>query len=296
MRDDFSETDKRILASRVGWRCSNPGCRAYTTGPSQDLKLSVSVGIAAHITAASPEGPRYEAGLSHEERGSIENGIWLCEICARKIDDDQKRFSAETLRLWKIDSEEIANREIGRPQEPDRTLQPIRFSKIGVSDQCLWGPAHRFHKIPLQEGLRLDFGFHELPEREWSELHQSPEKCTIDPVLDIVIVNDSGHTGTVSAVGIELLYPWMALKGLGVAHKVPVEDVYIIELKKLEPNVPQVIELKDPVAVPSDIAFRYLIWLNGFHNAIGENESIIRLVVVYEGNIYRSRMVYMGVY
>jgi len=53
MRDDFSEEVKRIVASRVGYRCSNPDCRAPTSGPQIDIKKSLNVGVAAHITGAS---------------------------------------------------------------------------------------------------------------------------------------------------------------------------------------------------------------------------------------------------
>jgi len=79
MRDDFDAKTKEMLARRVGYRCSNPDCRKLTSGPQEDPTKAVSIGVAAHITAASEGGPRYDDSLSLEERSSVDNGIWLCQ-------------------------------------------------------------------------------------------------------------------------------------------------------------------------------------------------------------------------
>ncbi len=57
MRDEFAIAVKDTLAKRVGFRCSNPGCRKPTSGPQEDPSKSVNVGVAAHITAAASDGP-----------------------------------------------------------------------------------------------------------------------------------------------------------------------------------------------------------------------------------------------
>jgi hypothetical protein len=53
-RDDFTKETIETLAKRVGSRCSNPGCRAWTNGPHSDPSKALNVGVAAHITAAAP--------------------------------------------------------------------------------------------------------------------------------------------------------------------------------------------------------------------------------------------------
>ena len=53
--DDFPVNIKDVLAKRIGFRCSNPGCRQLTNGPQTDPSKAVNVGVAAHITAASPQ-------------------------------------------------------------------------------------------------------------------------------------------------------------------------------------------------------------------------------------------------
>ena len=65
-RDDFNPEVKDILAKRVGTRCSNPNCRQTTSGPREDPRKVLNIGVAAHITAASTKGPRYDHALSAE--------------------------------------------------------------------------------------------------------------------------------------------------------------------------------------------------------------------------------------
>lgn len=285
-----------MLGSRVGWRCSNPQCRAFTAGPADDPSRAVNVGVAAHITAASSGGPRYDPDMPPEVRRSTGNGIWLCETCARLIDGDSDRYGAGVLRYWKADSEELASIELGRPVNPSPELQPLRFSAIAVSDQCLWWRAHRLHKVRLNGGLRPDFGFHEVPRGAWPNVGKSAETHPIDPVLDVTLINDSSRTGTATAIGLELVESWTALKGLGVAQKVLPLDVYILELKRLEPRQPQMLLLPDPVAIPSGGLLRYQLWLAKFREAVGGNESLVRLVTEFEGRLHRSRVIYLGVY
>jgi hypothetical protein len=114
-RDDFSKGVREVLAYRAGFRCSKPDCRAPTAGPSSDSNKHGSIGIAAHITAASKGGPRYDPALSPEDRGSVSNGIWLCDTHAREVDRDYARFTSEILHTWKINAEEEARAMLGRP-------------------------------------------------------------------------------------------------------------------------------------------------------------------------------------
>ena len=75
MRDDFTSGTKDLLAKRVGFKCSNPGCRQPTSGPQADPAGAVNIGVAAHVTAASPDGLRYDAALTPEQRRAADNGI-----------------------------------------------------------------------------------------------------------------------------------------------------------------------------------------------------------------------------
>lgn len=115
LRDEFTAEIKHVLAARVGLLCSNPQCRAPTAGPQSDPVKVVNIGVAAHITAAAAGGPRFDSGITPEQRSAATNGIWLCQNCAKRIDNDAPRFSAELLRAWKIVAESLADSVLGRP-------------------------------------------------------------------------------------------------------------------------------------------------------------------------------------
>lgn len=101
-RDDFPQSVKRTLAERVGWKCSFLGCNQTTVGPdSGDTNGRINNGIAAHITAAAPGGPRYDPSLTPEQRSSIDNGIWMCRSHGALIDSDHTIYSVEQLKNWK---------------------------------------------------------------------------------------------------------------------------------------------------------------------------------------------------
>jgi hypothetical protein len=112
MRDEFSNQVKELLAKRVGYRCSNPDCRQLTSGPQAESTGSINVGVAAHITSASIGGPRYKESLTPEQRKAAENGIWLCQKCAKLVDSDLIGYTIEKLNGWKHMAEIVARNEI----------------------------------------------------------------------------------------------------------------------------------------------------------------------------------------
>lgn len=98
MRDDFSEEVKRTITNRVNNRCSNPDCGIPTSGPQLDPAESLNIGVAAHISAASIGGPRYDASLSPQQRKHASNAIWLCQNCAKLVDNDEGRFPENLIK------------------------------------------------------------------------------------------------------------------------------------------------------------------------------------------------------
>lgn len=112
-RDNFNKSVIEELKARVANRCSNPGCRVPTSGPKEGLGVN-NIGIAAHISAASAGGPRYDELITTEERRSLSNGIWLCSNCSIDIDRDEKRYSVDSLNAWKFKAEKTARSELGK--------------------------------------------------------------------------------------------------------------------------------------------------------------------------------------
>src|SRR3569833_1458542 len=114
MRDEFNQDTKLVLAHRASLVCSNPYCEAPTGGPQDDAGKALNVGVAAHITAASKDGPRYDPALSPDQRSSSENGIWLCQTCAKLVDNDHSMYTSDLLRAWKTNREICARNAIGK--------------------------------------------------------------------------------------------------------------------------------------------------------------------------------------
>lgn len=115
MRDDFPTQTKTELAKGVGYRCSNPECRRATVGANAAQDGTITIGVAAHIRAASPGGPRFDALQTPEARRSKENGLWLCQSCSRLVDIDPSKFTVELLGSWKRDAQDRAFRELVAP-------------------------------------------------------------------------------------------------------------------------------------------------------------------------------------
>ena len=288
-RDNFVVSAENTRFSR--WLAvSNPDCRAPTTGPVSDPARASVVGVAAHITAAASGGPRFDCALSAQERKSVSNGIWLCATCAKKIDEDCSRYTSSVLRFWRLDAEHHADQEKGRP-----VAAKLRFVVIGLDPDCLWRPSHRLGKVAAQVGAIPQVGFHAIPQDAWSTLGVSPNTHSCDPILDITLVNDSRKLSVLS-IGFEAHSVWSDLKGLPQPYKIRLTGGYVLTCGAITVGVPQMIQLPDPIAVPAGQPVRIKLTLSEFRAHLCGNESLLRLLVIADGDILRSRMINMGVY
>lgn len=145
MRDDFKADVKELLAKRVGMKCSNPNCRRPTSGPQENPKKVLNIGVAAHLSAASKGGPRYDHIMSPDERRSGANGIWLCQTCAKLIDNDPLRYDLDLLRRWRHLSEEAARLDIEAPVNAERIGRITDQELIRFYAQCFDRPAFQDH-------------------------------------------------------------------------------------------------------------------------------------------------------
>jgi tetratricopeptide (TPR) repeat protein len=125
LRDEFTRRTSLRLAQRVGFRCSNPHCQRATVGASPTTQAVLSIGVAAHLTAAAEGGPRFDATLSRDGRRAPSNGIWLCQSCARLIDSDPAQFPVDLLQRWKAVAEGRAYEDLLRGRSPAAVVYPI---------------------------------------------------------------------------------------------------------------------------------------------------------------------------
>jgi len=185
-RDDFAARTRQVIAARAGYQCSNPSCNAGTVGPQRDDHQSLSVGVAAHITAAAPGGPRYDTGLTPAQRRSAPNGIWLCATCAKLIDSDLQAYTSSVLRQWKRRAEEAARKTQGktalRSSRSDRTAEREirrRLKLRSALEICLLRPVgHRRgpHRVqhPYDKFHYSKVVIHSLADTAYPEVDPAP--------------------------------------------------------------------------------------------------------------------------
>lgn len=133
-RDDFLPSTKDLLAKRSGYICAYPSCKRMTVAGSDDRKSGLTMtGVAAHITAASRKGPRYDLDMSPEERASESNGIWTCQIHGKFIDDNPSKCSVVELRRWKVQHEKwVFDRVESGGELFNRGVSKLSFRSIGI--------------------------------------------------------------------------------------------------------------------------------------------------------------------
>jgi hypothetical protein len=122
-RDEFTPKTKLQIAKRAGWLCSDPECRRPTVGATSDAESEIMEGEAAHICAAAPGGPRYDAAMSKEDRRSAKNWIWMCKLHGTSVDSHDPKFTVELLRKWKAQAEHDSHRRVLYNDAPHGSVQ-----------------------------------------------------------------------------------------------------------------------------------------------------------------------------
>lgn len=119
-RSDLPPKEWKLLALASGNECAFPGCRRALSIPAEADKPGVVTGIAAHIVAASRQGPRGDFDISDEERdGSARNRLLLCPEHHKLVDDRPRVYTIQALRSMKTDHESrYVRSEIVVPDSP----------------------------------------------------------------------------------------------------------------------------------------------------------------------------------
>ncbi len=156
-RDDFSQATKDRLAKQARYHCCNPSCRKLTSAPTSDGSKEMNIGVAAHICAAAPGvgARRYRADMTPDQRKSHDNGIWLCQDCAKAIDSDDPIFTEEFLHSWKQKHSEDMWRSVINKLSFGPTMPPTvseisaRFQKAAAADLAV------FRRTPKWPGTNV---------------------------------------------------------------------------------------------------------------------------------------------
>ncbi len=299
-RDEFSPDIKVRVAAASGYRCSNPDCRALTSGAGTEHPINV--GEACHIRSAAPLGPRYDPTQSASDRASEANAIWLCRTCAKRIDADVVQHTVERLVAWRAEARAASACELGRPRVTDAApTNAVRLSVIGLAPGCAWrelGP-------PPQRIFNLRFDgdpydpanvarFHEMRPHE---RHAGGRpRGSRHPIVDITLVNDSPVSLLVTGVGLIPEKMWARPKGLSNVYVVKTFADYELTLVKMVLGERQVLKLPHPVHVSPGLALRYTLHLNGYRESLRGNESIVRFCALTDRGDLLSGPVYLGAY
>jgi len=134
-RDDFNKPVVDALAKRAAFICSNPDCRTLTIAPSSEDTLKfIYIGKAAHIAAASEGGPRFDRGMSSDDRKSIDNGVFLCSNCADMIDKNMGiDFPVPLLKEWKGTHETWVGNNLNKKIQ--QQAQPAQVFNVSSTNQ-----------------------------------------------------------------------------------------------------------------------------------------------------------------
>lgn len=156
-RHNFPKPVVTKIAERAGYICSNPNCHKITIGPVlKDDEKSTKTGVAAHICAASKNGPRYNEHQTEKERKSIKNAIWLCATCSTLIDKNKGvDYPSILLHKWKYKHEKL----IKECLEGNKRLI-IQFLTNQPKDK---GIARKIVKFLEQRGVLFMNIEHEIP-------------------------------------------------------------------------------------------------------------------------------------
>jgi hypothetical protein len=105
----FTSGTQKALFRLARGTCYFPACRrAILTYESGEPLVDVQI---AHIAAAEPGGPRFDASMTDEQRRSIDNLILLCQAHHNLVDKVRPEdFPADELRRWKSENEDPALR------------------------------------------------------------------------------------------------------------------------------------------------------------------------------------------
>lgn len=169
MRDNFTLTVRKEIAQKAMYICANPDCLCLTGYTTTEGKAR-AIAEAAHINAASQNGPRATTIRDEKYLSSSENGIWLCKICHDKVDDDPVFYTEDHLKKWQKNHEERLRRIIGKDLE--RAILELRNERH-YYDETREFISFLENRRVLYEGLDAEF-----PPRVLESLNMIRERIT----------------------------------------------------------------------------------------------------------------------
>jgi len=103
------------------------------------------------------------------QRTSIDNAIWLCQSCAKLIDNDPAKYTVTVLVTWRLDAEASAERALVGTDDANFYPQPIAANHI---------PIPRIYGLPYEDArLRLIRAGWQPRQHHWTHAGTSDMTC-----------------------------------------------------------------------------------------------------------------------
>jgi len=141
---------EKVVIARSGNLCAYPACGAELVFAAEaEGDQPKVVGKVAHIAAASPGGPRYDASMSDIQRGSAENLIYLCGPHHDAIDSQLEKHTAAFLRDAKTAHESAVARAV------KSALGNVTYEELGVICGAISSAPNPSEPTPVELALPI---------------------------------------------------------------------------------------------------------------------------------------------
>lgn len=155
-RGTVPPAQEKVLIARSGNRCAYPSCGVELVIPADHPEdRPKAVGKVAHIAAASPGGPRYDATMTEAQRGSADNLIYLCGSHHDAIDSQTNGHTRDSLIEAKADHERTVARAM-RQAMGSVTYAQLRLVCQVVGTTPVTSLESIELALPLQEKIDLN--------------------------------------------------------------------------------------------------------------------------------------------
>ena len=157
LRDRAPAAQEKVVIARSGNKCAYPGCGLdLTIDPKADGDRPKAIGKVAHIAAASPGGPRYDASMTPEERGSAQNLVYLCgphhDAVDTQLEYHTREFLLEAKHAHEVAVERAVRNALGEVTYEELTVVYTVIASTPATRQQLGVEL----ALPLQEKIELN--------------------------------------------------------------------------------------------------------------------------------------------
>jgi hypothetical protein len=143
----FTNKTIELLRISTGTLCSNPSCRRNTIFYNRESETLVQIGQAAHIKGRLSGSPRHDPMQKKEDCQHFNNGIWLCNNCARLVDVDANSYSVDLLIQWKKQAEDDIKNKIIQGTYPSIVENLIDLDVPEVEEMCIALKKNKYYKV-----------------------------------------------------------------------------------------------------------------------------------------------------